>query len=127
MSSSEQGPWVILSTRYGGDTREPTADQLRRALAEVYRENLPSMTEGDYAEHPNASLRYGFDGGPMYLLNAYRSKTVYFSQWSDQDYERELEPELERINVSEGEAFRLWELLAAGKIDEIKGSVWDAT
>lgn len=85
------------------------------------------MTEGDYVEHPNASLSYGFDDGPMYLLNIYRSKTVYFSQWSDQDYERELEPELERINVSESEAFRLWELLAAGKIDEIKGSVWDAT
>jgi hypothetical protein len=113
--------------RYGGDTREPTTDQLRRGLAEVYHESIPSMTERDYAEHPNASLRYGFDDGPMYLLNIYRSKTVYFSQWSDQDYERELEPELERINVSESEAFRLWDLLATGKIDEIKGSVWDAT
>ncbi len=48
-------------------------------------------------------------------------------QQSDQDYERELEPELQRNNVSESEAFRLWDLLAAGKIDEIKGSVWDAT
>lgn len=127
MSSSEQEPWVILSTRYGGDIPQPTADQLRHALSEVFHENVPSMNESDYAEHPNASLRYGFDHGPMYLLNVYRSKTVYFSQWSNQDYESELEPELERINVSEGEALRLWELLAAGKIDEIRGSAWDAT
>lgn len=80
------------------------------------------MTEGDYAEHPNAWLRYGFDDGPMYVLNVYRSGSVYFSQWADPDYENELEPESERVNVSERDACRLWELLAAGKIDEIKGS-----
>ncbi len=96
-------------------------------MVEIHHENIPSMTERDYAEHPSASLRYGFDDGPMYVLNVYRSKTVYFAQWSDQDYERELEPELERVNVSEGDALQLWELLAAGKIGEIKGSEWDAT
>jgi hypothetical protein len=63
----------------------------------------------------------------MYVLNVYRSGTVYFSQWADPDYESELEPELERINVSEREALRLWELLSAGKMDEIKASGWDAT
>jgi hypothetical protein len=122
MSASDRPGWVILTSRYGGDIREPTVDQLRRALADVYQENDPSMTEGDYAEHPNAWLRYGFDDGPMYVLSVYRSGSVYFSQWADPDYENELEPELERVNVSERDACRLWELLAAGKIDEIKGS-----
>lgn len=127
MTPSERPAWVILTSRYGGDIREPTVDQLRRALADVYHENHPSMTEGDYAQHPNAWLRYGFDDGPMYVLNVYRSRTVYYSQWADPDYESELEPESERINVSEPEAQRLWELLAVGKIDEIKASGWDAT
>jgi len=127
MSAPERSGWVILSSRYGGDIREPTPDQLRIALAEVYHENHPSMTEGDYAEHPNAWLRYGFDDGPLYVLNVYRSGTVYFSQWADSDYENELEPQAEKINVAEREAHRLWELLAAGKIDEVKASGWDAT
>jgi hypothetical protein len=127
MSASERAAWVILTSRYGGDTREPSVDQLHRALAEVYHESDPSMTEGDYAEHPNAWLRYGSDDGPMYVLNVYRSATVYFSQWSDPDYESELEPEVERVKVSESEARHLWELLASGKIDEIKASGWDVT
>jgi hypothetical protein len=127
MNAPDRKPWTILSSRYGGDIRDPTGDQLRHALAELYHENHPSMTEADYAEHPNAWLRYGFDDGPMYVLNVYRSRTVYFAQWSDPDYENELEPEAERINVSESEALHLWELLAVGKIDEVKASAWDAT
>ena len=127
MSVSVPASWFILTSRYGGDTRDPTAEQLRRALADVYHENDPSMTEADYAEHPNAWLRYGFDDGPMYVLNVYRGGNVYFAQWADPDYERELESESVRINASESEARQLWELLAAGRIDEIKGRGWDAT
>ena len=106
--------------------RGPTPEQLRLALAEVYHENDSSMTDRDYAEHPNAWLCYGFDDGPVYVLNVYRSGSVYFAQWADPDYERELESESVRIKVSEYEARQLWELLAAGRIDEIKGSGWDA-
>jgi len=127
MSASQRTVWIVLTSRYGEDTREPTVDQLHRALSEVYHEIDSSMTDGDYAEHPNAWLRYGFDEGPMYVLNVYRSATVYFSQWADPDYEIELEPEVERVKVSESEARQLWELLAAGKIDEVKASSWDAT
>jgi hypothetical protein len=127
MSASAQASWVVLTSRYGGDTRNPSAEQLRRALADVYHENDPSMTEGDYAEHPNAWLRYGLDDGPMYVLNVYRGGGVYLAQWADSDYERELESESVRINVSESEALQLWELLAAGQINEIKGRGWDAT
>jgi hypothetical protein len=127
MSASEQSAWVILTTRYGADIREPTSDHLRSALAEVYHEDHLAMTEGDYAEHPNAWLRYGFDSGPMYVLNVYRSRTVYFSQWADSDYEKEREPEAEKINVAERDALGLWELLTTGNIDEVKAWGWDAT
>lgn len=127
MSASERPAWAILTCRYGADIREPTFDELRSALAELYHEDHPSMTEGDYAEHPNAWLRYGFDSGPMYVLNVYRSRTVYFSQWADSDYETELEPETEKINVAESEAHHLWELLATGRVDEVKAWGWDAT
>jgi hypothetical protein len=127
MSASEQPAWVILTTRYGADIREPTSDHLRSALAEVFHEDHPTMTEDDYAEHPNAWLRYGFDDGPMYVLNVYRSRTVYFSQWADSDYENELEREAEKINIAEREALSLCELLSAGKIDDVKAWGWDAT
>jgi hypothetical protein len=126
MSALEQRAWAILTTRYGADIREPTFDQLRSALAEVYHEDHPSMTEGDYAQHPNAWLRYGFDTGPMYILNVYRSRTVYLSQWADSDYENQLAPEAEKIDVAEPEAYQLWERLATGRIDEVKAWGWDA-
>src|SRR5262249_31700824 len=61
-------PWVILTRRYGDDTRSPTATQLAEAVAELYQETLPGMSEGDYAEHGDASLRYGWDDGPMFVL-----------------------------------------------------------
>jgi len=51
--------WVILTRRYGGDTRSPTDAQLAEAIAELYHETLSGMTESDYAEHGTASLRYG--------------------------------------------------------------------
>ena len=51
-------PWVILSRRYGGDTRSPTVAQLAEAVAELYHETLPGMTEGDYTEHGAASFLF---------------------------------------------------------------------
>ncbi len=42
-------PWVILTRRYGGHTANPTAAQLAEAVAELYQETLPGMTQGDYA------------------------------------------------------------------------------
>jgi hypothetical protein len=126
MSASENEPWVILTARYGGDTSSPTAEQLAHAMAEVYHENIPSMAEDDYAEHPNAWLRYGFDDGPLYVIDVYRTGTVRFSQWADPDYENELEAESGMANVTEQHSLRLWTLLAQGQIDQIKKEKWNA-
>jgi hypothetical protein len=127
MSLSAREHWLILTRRYGGDVRQPTVGELRSALAEIYHENHAGLTESDYAEHPNAWLRFGFDDGPMYVLDVYRGGRVHFSQWADPDYGDELEPEAIRSDVGEVEALLLWELLAAGEIDQIKGRGWNAT
>lgn len=44
------------------------------------------MADLDYEEHPNIWLRYGFDEGPMYVLDLYRQGLVLFSKYADQDY-----------------------------------------
>lgn len=126
MSVSAATPSVILTSRYGGDKSRPSADELAEALVEIYHEDHASMTEKDYAEHPNAWLRYGLDGGPMYVLDVYREGRVHFSQWADQDYEAELAPETALIGVNEEEALHLWKLLANGEIDQIKQRAWNA-
>jgi hypothetical protein len=117
-------PWVILTRRYGGDTRSPTAAQLAEAIAELYRETLPGMTQADYAEHGAGSLRYGYDDGPMYVLEVDRLRTVRFEQWADQDYDQELAPPREMRLVSEDRAFRLWVWLADGQIDQLLSQAW---
>jgi hypothetical protein len=120
-------PWVILSCRYGADIRQPSDEDLAGALSEIFHENLPSMTEGDYAAHPSAWIRYGFDAGPMYVVEVRRGGRVQFSQWADQDYETELERETAMDGVSEEDALRLWKLLAGGEIDTVKAEGWNAT
>jgi len=120
MDATESEPWLILTTRYGGDIRDPSADDLTTALNEIYQETLDGMTDAYYAEHPNAWLRYGFDDGPMYVLDVYRNGRVIFGQWADQDYETELAPETTIENVIEERAFQLWTWLTNGDVDRIK-------
>jgi len=118
-------PWVILARRYGGDTRSPTVAQLAEAIAELYHETLPGMTEGDYAEHGAASLRYGYDDGPMYVLEVNRLREVTLEEWADQDYEQELGPPRRMREVSEGQALQLWSWLAEGQIDRVRLQPWE--
>ena len=118
-------PWVILTRRYGGDTRSPTIAQLAEAVAELYQETLPGMTEGDYAEHGAASLRYSYDDGPMYVLEVNRLCEVTLGEWADQDYEQELGPPRTMREVSEDQALRLWSWLAEGQIDRVRSQPWE--
>jgi len=118
-------PWVILTTRYGGGTRNPTAAQLSQAIAELYHETLPGMTDDDYAEHGAAFLEFGFDDGPMFVIAVDRLGTVAFEEWADQDYRRELVPPRKRHEVPEEEALRLWNWLADGEIDRLRSQPWD--
>lgn len=77
------------------------------------------MTEGDYYEHGAASLRYGYDDGPMYLIEITRSGKASFEQWADQDFMRELSPSVVRT-VTEEEALELWLMLSRGQVEHVK-------
>jgi hypothetical protein len=117
--------WLILSRRYGGDLRDPSAEDLDRAVDELFLENLPGMRESDYAEHGAAALRYGFDDGPMYVVEIDRVGNARFEQWQDPDFERELAAPLATRLASPAEALRLWSLLAAGDVDGVRGWRWE--
>lgn len=110
-------PWVILTRRYGDDTRSPTAIQLAEAIAELYHESVPGMTEGADAEHPDALLRYGWDDGPMFVLAVNRLHEVRFEEWSDHDFEKELASPRQMRGIPENQALQLWFWLAQGEID----------
>jgi hypothetical protein len=118
-------PWVILTRRYGGDTRSPTFAQLAEAVAELYHETLPGLTEGDYTEHGAALLRYGYDDGPMYVLEVNRLREVRLEEWADQEYEQELAPPRRMREVPEDQALRLWSWLAEGQLDRVRSQPWE--
>ena len=117
-------PWVILTRRYGEDIRSPTAAQLAQAITEVYHEAIPGMTEGDYAEHGAAWLRYGFDDGPLFVLEVNRVREVTLEAWAGQDYEEELAPRRRLREVPEEQARRLWTWLAEGQLDRVQSQPW---
>ena len=111
--------WLILTSRYGKDTVSPSAEDLREGVCESFEEYLPGMTEADFREHGSAHLRYGFDEGPMFILEISRNGSICFEQWADQDFEQELSPGVSR-SVSKSLALELFSLLAAGDIDQLK-------
>lgn len=120
-------PWVILTRRYGGEVRNPTAEELARAIEELYVENLPGMTEVDYEEHGAASLRYGFDDGPMYVLEVSRGGVVALEEWADQDYQTPLSPPRLMASVPPARALELWRWLAKGAIDRVRCQHWSVS
>ena len=83
------------------------------------------MTEGDYAEHGAAFLRYGYDDGPMYVVEVNRLREVRFEEWADQDFEQELVPSRTMQDVPEAHALQLWSWLAEGQIDQLRSQAWE--
>ena len=117
---------VDLITRFGGGTTDPSLDDLKAALRELYIEDHPSLVEGDYEEHPNAWLHYGYENGnkwTVYTLDIYRGGMVIFSKRYDQD---DLAPEFEKrmTGVSQESALGLWKALASGNIDTLMAEPW---
>ncbi|MGY4827300.1 hypothetical protein ACVNIS_01830 [Sphaerotilaceae bacterium SBD11-9] len=113
-------PWFILSKRYGGDIREPSVEEMRAALSEVYVETHPNLTQADYEEHPSAFVRYGTDSGPMYVLYIGRTKTATFEQWADQDFGDELAEPLSIEDVSLEAAIAMCSQLQKGQVDALR-------
>jgi hypothetical protein len=109
-----------LLRRYGEEKGMPTYDEISAAVEELYEENLPGMSEHDYEEHGAGSLRYGFDEGPMYVLEITRHGTARLEEWADQDYETELCPMREVKALPQEKAVLLWKHLAAGEIESVR-------
>ena len=118
-------PWVTLTRRYGSMEGSPTPEQLAEAIAELYHEDHPDMKEADYEEHGVASLAYASgDEGPMFTLEISRRQTILFEQWADTDYESELAPAGELLNISEAHARELWTWLAQGQLALVQAQPW---
>ena len=113
-------PWCCLLFRYGEERSVPTCGEVATAVEELYEEHLPGMTEGAYEEHGAASLRYGYDEGPMYVLEITCHGTARWEEWADQDYEIKLCPMVEVKSLPEEKAVLLWEQLAAGEPDVVR-------
>ena len=117
---------VQLTSRFGAGTTDPSSGDLKQALRELYVEDHPSLVEGDYEEHPNAWLEYGYENGDkwtVYTVDVYRGGTVIFSRFDDQD---DLDPEFEKrmTGVSQERALELWKALASGDIDSLLAKSW---
>jgi hypothetical protein len=114
-------PWCYLLGRYGNESRSPSPEQIRATVRELYEENLPGMTEGDYDEHGAGSLRYGYDEGPMYVLEITRhGGLARLEEWADQDYENESCPMKETELLPQEKSKLLWNSLATGNIERVR-------
>jgi hypothetical protein len=120
-------PWLYLLHRYGNETSSPTTADLAETIREIYHEDLPGMTEGDYEEHGAASLRFGYDEGPMFVLEFTRGGIARFEEWADQDYETEICPPKELSSLSENTSLELWVALAQGDISKVRAAFAAAT
>ncbi|MFC0682909.1 hypothetical protein ACFFGH_34205 [Lysobacter korlensis] len=114
-------PRRYLQKRYGESIAAPSESELGDAVMELFNENLPGITDADYAEHGAAHLRYGFDEGPMFVVEVARTGEATLEEWSDQDYEEKICPS-KTISVTAQQALDLWLLLAAGRIDEVRAA-----
>ena len=119
-------PWTHLLYRYGNEVGSPTMEQIQVAARELFHENIPGISEGDYDEHGAASLRYGFDEGPMYELEITRSGFARWQEWADQDYTQELSPMKELSARTEQQAIELWMALSRGNIELVRAAFEDA-
>lgn len=82
------------------------------------------ISEADYNEHPGASLRFGNDEGPMFVVYVYRHGEIVLEQWADTDFEAELVAPLYLHRVSLEDALRLWNLAKDRNISSLREESW---
>ena len=105
---------------------------LRRALAATFQTQRTMTWRWrsmkwflfDDDEHPNAWLRYGSDGGQMFVLDVYQGGRIIFTHWADTDYEAELAPPGQLEHTSRQSVLRLWQALQRGDMKSICVEAW---
>jgi hypothetical protein len=115
--------WLILTRRYGGDVRSPSAEVVAAAIREVFVEDLPGMEAGDYEEHGEMYLRRGRDDGSMHVLRVDCLQRATLEEWADQDYGRELGSPRSIEQISQGDALNLCLLFARGDIAAVRAAM----
>ena len=115
-----------LITRFSAGKTMPGDRDLVAAAHEVFVEDHPSLAEGDYAEHPNAWLSYGLANGDKWTTHTVylsRDRTATYERFADQD---DSEPEFTGSisELTEARAIRLWRLLAAKNLPELRAVTW---
>jgi len=102
--------WTNLTTCFGEGVQNPSDDQLKAALSELFK------SRDD--EHPDAWIECGSESGPLLSLSIFSSGYALYTKYSDADMSEELENR--RIeNVSQESAFSLWKKVIEGNESEI--------
>jgi hypothetical protein len=109
--------WLVLTSRYGADSRDPLEPALANAVNDLQKNK-------DDTEHPNAWLRYGLSDGRVFVLEAYTSGTVYLQEFKDQDDSDPTESH-EQNGVAPEDMLRHFQLLASGDLDGLKKERWN--
>lgn len=94
--------WVNLTTCFGDGTQNPSEDQLRVSLKELFQSNDN--------EHPDAWIECGSENGPLFSISVFVSGYAIYTKYSDVDMSEELESR-KIENVTEETAFQLWKEL----------------
>lgn len=115
-------PWSFLCYRYGEEVGSPSEAEIQKAAHELFHENLPGMTMADYIEHGSAHLRWGYDDGPMYVVEIDRTGRAMLEVWKDQDYEVEAHAPRKIKKVSESQAIELWTFIASGQTEKVEAA-----
>lgn len=77
--------WSHLFSRFGNRGNSSSEENIRRAVQEMYHEDYASLSEGNYVEHPDAWINYGFDSGPVYMLTIRRFGELLLEKRLDQN------------------------------------------
>lgn len=113
---------ITLYFRFGEAVKNPTQQDMEKALAEVFG-SLPScVSQSDAQEHPNCWMEIGYDsevGWTTITHDVYANGMVYFSKYADQD-DSEPEYEYKKNRLSAAEILNQWILLTQNQCDLIR-------
>ena len=102
--------WVNLTTRLGESIANPSTEQLRGALEELFS----SQDE----EHPDSWIECGSQHGYLYSLAFFRSGRGIYAKYSDVDMTEELETKEIRAS-GPVEALQYWEILISEQYEKL--------
>ncbi|XQE65155.1 hypothetical protein ACOAPY_10620 [Pseudomonas sp. P3C3] len=102
--------WINLTTRYGNTIANPTSEQLKSALQEIF------SSKDD--EHPDCWIECGTQAGELHTLSVFSSGYAIFTRYSDFDMSEEIESrKLPAKDISSAQV--LWTALINARYGEL--------